>query len=147
MQAAETYAIIGAAMEVHRQLGHGFLEAVYQQALTLEFDERGIAYRREVTLQIRYKGRLLAGEYRADFVCTNVVVELKAVQQLNTAHHGQVINELKASGHSLGLLLNFGAPTLESRRFIRSKPEQSSADFAEEGRTGEEPGEYRVFSD
>lgn len=137
-------------MEVHRQLGHGFLEAVYQQALALEFAERGIAYERETTLPIHYKGQQLACEYRADFICTNIVVELKAVQQLNTAHHGQIINELKASGHQLGLLLNFGAQTLEYRRFIRSRPEPSSADyadFADAGRTGEEPGEYHIFSD
>ena len=144
----QTHAIIGAAMEVHRQLGHGFLEAVYQQALALEFSERGIPFRREVDLTVYYKGRALACEYRADFLCFDqVVVELKALGGLVSAHNAQVINELKATGYSVGLLLNFGAPSLEYLRFVRSQPEKMSADYADFRRLGEEAGEYRIDSD
>ncbi len=148
MQAQETHAIIGAAMEVHRQLGHGFLEAVYQQALAIELFERTIPFRREVDLPVHYKGLLLSCAYRADFLCFDrIVVELKALGQLVAAHHAQVINELKATGYSIGLLLNFGSPSLEYRRFIRSTPKEVSADFADFRRLEEETGEYRVYSD
>ena len=147
MQDEQTHAIIGAAMEVHGQLGHGFLEAVYQQALALEFSDRQVPFRREVDLAIEYKGRVLACEYLADFLCfDSVVVELKALSQLVAAHHAQIINELKATGYPLGLLLNFGAPSLEYRRFIRSKSRDLSADFADFRRLGEEPGGYHIFS-
>ena len=107
-------------MEVHRELGHGFLEAVYQAALALEFQERGIIYRAEVILPVRYKGKLLTCGYRADFVCfdNEVIVETKATAQLTKADHGQLINELKATGVHRGLLLNFGAPSLEYQRLV-----------------------------
>src|SRR5436190_22472564 len=115
----ETFAIIGAAMEVHRQLGHGFLELVYQTALALEFQDRGIPYAGEVALPIQYKGKLLTCTYRADFVCfKNVIVETKAIAQLTGADDAQLINQLKATGFHRGLLLNFGAPSLEHRRLV-----------------------------
>ena len=114
-----TYAIIGAALEVHCQLGHGFLEAVYQEALALECAGRGIPFEREVELPIRYKGRLLKTRYRADFLCyDSVVVETKALTQLTGADQAQLINELKATGREVGLLINFGTPSLEYRRLI-----------------------------
>ena len=117
----QTYAIIGAAMEVHRLLGSGFLEAVYQEALAIEFAERGIAFRREVELPVQYKERVLACLYRADFlVFDEVLVELKALSTLTSAHHAQVLNYLKATGLTRALLLNFGSPRLEYKRFIRS---------------------------
>jgi GxxExxY protein len=113
----ETYAVIGSAMEVHRQLGHGFLEAVYQAALASEFQERAIPFRAEVSLPIRYKGKLLSCGYRADFICfENLVVETKALGQLTGNDKAQLINELKATGFRLGLLINFGAPNLEYHR-------------------------------
>jgi len=115
----KTYAIIGAAMEVHRELGHGFLEAVYQEALAIELMERGIPFHREVELPIRYKGQLLKTKYRADFLChDSIVVETKAIAQLTSADQGQLINELKATGMEVGLLINFGAPSLEYRRLV-----------------------------
>lgn len=115
----KTYAIIGAAMEVHRELGHGFLEAVYQEALAIEFARRGIPFEREVELAIHYRDQLLKTKYRADFICyESVVVETKAISQLTSSDQGQVINELKATGMEVGLLINFGAPSLEYRRLV-----------------------------
>jgi len=115
----ETFAIIGAAIEVHRQLGHGFLELVYQTALALEFQDRGIPYAAEVALPIKYKGKLLTCTYRTDFICfKNVIVETKAIAQLTGADDAQLINQLKATGFHRGLLLNFGAPSLEHRRLV-----------------------------
>jgi GxxExxY protein len=115
----ETFAIIGAAMEVHGELGRGFLELVYQTALALEFQERDIPFTAEVALPIRYKNKLLTCSYRADFVCfESVVVETKAISALTGADEAQLINELKASDLHRGLLLNFGAPSLEHKRII-----------------------------
>ena|SRR5258707_15503370 len=115
----QTFAIIGAAMEVHRQLGHGFLELVYQTALAIEFQDRGIAYATEVGLPITYKDKLLTCAYRADFICFgSVLVETKAIARLTDADDAQLINELKATGLYRGLLINFGSPSLEHRRLI-----------------------------
>jgi GxxExxY protein len=115
----ETYAIIGAAIEVHKELGPGFLEAVYQAALALEFIERQIPFQPELALPVRYKGKLLTCSYRADFVCfRDVIVETKAITQLTKADQAQLLNELKATGHHRGLLLNFGSPTLEHLRLV-----------------------------
>ena len=115
----ETFAVIGAAMEVHRQLGRGFLELVYQTALALEFQERGIAFQAEVALPIRYKSKLLTCAYRADFVCfDSIIVETKAISNLTSADEAQLINELKSTGLHRGLLLNFGAASLEHKRMV-----------------------------
>ena len=115
----QTFAIIGAAMEVHRELGPGFLEAVYQDALAVELELRGVPFQREVSLPVYYKGRKLASFYRADFVCYgDVLVETKALNQLTGADDAQIINYLKITRFVRGLLLNFGAPSLEYKRRI-----------------------------
>ena len=99
-------------MDVHRELGHGFLESVYQTAIALEFTERAIPFQAEVPLPIRYKGRLLTCSYRADLICfENVLVETKAISQLTNADRAQVIN-------ARGLLINFGAPRLQYERLV-----------------------------
>jgi GxxExxY protein len=117
----QSHAIIGAAMEVHRELGHGFLEAVYQAALALEFQERGIPFKAEVPLPVRYKAKLLTCSYRADFICfEDFLVETKAIANLTRADDAQLLNELKATGCQRGLLLNFGAPSLEYKRLVRT---------------------------
>ena len=111
-------------MEVHRELGRGFLELVYQTALALEFQERRIPFKAEVALPVRYKGKLLACGYRADFVCfEDFLVELKAISKLTTADDAQLLNELKATGYQRGLLLNFGSRSLEVKRLVRTLPD------------------------
>lgn len=100
-------------------LGTGFLEAVYRQALRIEFAERGIPFRAEVELAIRYKGVVLDCVYRSDFICfDDVIVECKAQSQLTSADKGQTINYLKATGFRRGLLLNFGSESLQFERIV-----------------------------
>ncbi len=104
-------------MEVHGVLGDGFLERVYQEALAREFESRGLPFAREVDVPVLYKGGRLECGYRADFVCHGeIVVELKAVAALEDSHISQVINYLKATGFRRGLLLNFGAESLQVKR-------------------------------
>ena len=117
----ESYQIIGACMAVHSELGCGFLEAVYQEALEEEFRLRGIPYVREAQLQVNYKGKILKKQYQADFICyDNIIVELKALNELNTLHKSQLINYLKITSLKLGLLVNFGKKSLESKRITNS---------------------------
>lgn len=116
-----TYAIIGAAMEVHRHLGNGFLEAVYHEALAIELKEREIPFQHEVDLPLFYKEQSLKTFYRADFICYNrIVVELKAVKKLGGNEAAQIINYLKATNLDTGLLLNFGSNSLEYKRFTNA---------------------------
>jgi GxxExxY protein len=113
----ESYKIIGAAMEVHKVLGCGFTEPVYQEALELEFQLRDIPYVREKNFKITYKGQLLDKEFRPDFVCYDeIIVELKAVSDFTDEHYAQVYNYLKACQMDLGLLINFGKKSLEHKR-------------------------------
>ena len=115
----QTYAIIGAAMEVHRQLGHGFLEAVYQEASALEYTTQDIPFAREVLLVVKYKQTPLPCHYKADFICFGeVLVEMKALARLTSIEEAQVLNYLKATGLTRALLINFGAPRLEYRRLV-----------------------------
>jgi GxxExxY protein len=118
----QTYQIIGAAMEVHRLLGRGFLEAVYRQALRIEFLARFIPFVAESELLIQYKGQPLDCKYRADFICFGeVLVEIKAVSQITGVERAQVINYLKATGFRRALLLNFGADSLQYERVVLSR--------------------------
>lgn len=113
------YRIIGASVEVHRQLGNGFLEAVYQESLAIEFTFRGIKFSREQPLDIYYKGILLNKKYVADFICEDkIIVELKAVGSLQPEHSAQLINYLKATGIRKGILINFGAQSLEHKSYV-----------------------------
>ena len=118
---SESYAVIGAAMEVHRELRYGFLEAVYQDALAVELAMRGIPFEREKLLPIRYKGGTLPSVYKADFVCFGtLLVECKALTRIGTAEDSQVLNYLRITGLSRGLLLNFGTPSLGYKRLVFS---------------------------
>ncbi len=116
----ESYKIVGAAMHVYNQLGIGFLEPVYQEALEIELQRRGIPYEREKELTIMYDGMQLKQTYRADFVCYHhIIVELKAVSALDNVHRAQVHNYLKATGYKLGILINFGASSaLDYERIV-----------------------------
>jgi GxxExxY protein len=126
----QTYAIIGAAMEVHRELGAGFLEAVYQDALAIELESRGIPFERERILPVHYKERLLPSVYRADFVCYGeIIVETKALDALAGIHEAQTINYLKATGYQRALLVNFGASSLQHKRLIRTTNHLSNPPF------------------
>ncbi len=105
----EAYAIQGAVFEVYREMGSGFLEAVYQECLAREFRLRGIPFVAQQELALTYKGERLEQTYRPDFICYDaIIVELKAVKETAPEHQAQVFNYLKASGMRLGLLANFG---------------------------------------
>ena len=109
----ELYAIIGAAMEVQNEMGEGFLELVYHDALNVELELRGIPYETEKPIAITYKGQPLDRTYKADLVCYgNIVVELKSVEQLKAEHTAQLLNYLKATGMPMGVLINFGEKPL-----------------------------------
>lgn len=114
-----SFAIVGAAMEVHRQLGVGFLEAVYQKALAYELTLRGIPFEEQKVLSVYYKGQLV-GEYQADFVVDGkIVLELKSVSAISNAHMAQARNYLAATGLRLAILINFGAASLETKRVVK----------------------------
>jgi len=116
----ESYRIIRACMNVHNELGAGFLENVYQEALSIEFDSLRILYIAEKQLQITFRDKLLKSYYRADFVCFDkIILEVKAVETLLPEHEAQIINYLKATGLQLGLLVNFSKPRLEYKRLVR----------------------------
>jgi GxxExxY protein len=117
----ESYDIQGCFLNVYNHLGSGFLEAVYQEALEMEFKAAGIPYKREVRLPIYYRGVLLKKEYFADFTCYDkIIVELKAVSSIADIHKSQVKNYLKATGYQLGLIVNFGGSSLETARVCNS---------------------------
>jgi len=115
----ECYNVIGCCMEVHNHLGCGFLEPVYQEALSLEFSKQSIPFEKEKLMDVYYKGTLLNKKYIADFLCFNeLIVELKAVERLIPEYTGQVLNYLKVTGLKIGLLVNFGTTKLQYKRVI-----------------------------
>lgn len=115
----KSYAIIGACMEVHKILGAGFLEKVYQDALEVEFKRRDIPYEREKLFKISYKGVELQHVFQCDFICYDeYIIELKALKELNDISRAQIINYMHASGLNHSLLINFGETSLRYERFI-----------------------------
>jgi GxxExxY protein len=118
--AAEAYQVMGACFEVYRDKGCGFLEAVFQECLEIELGDRGIPYLAQPSLGLTYKGRPLRQTYTPDFICFGkIVVEIKAVSGLADEHRAQVHNYLRATGHRLGLLVNFGHyPMVEWERIV-----------------------------
>ncbi|WP_430812602.1 MULTISPECIES: GxxExxY protein [unclassified Carboxylicivirga] len=117
----KTYKIIGCCMEVHTVLGGGMLEAIYQEALGIELELKGISFQREKELRVNYKGVRLNKTYKADYICYDeIILELKAVSELTDEHLAQVINYLKITGKKLALLVNFGNESLEYKRVINS---------------------------
>ena len=118
--------IINACMEVHNELGNGFLEPVYQEALEEEFKIQGIPYVREKLLPVMYKGKQLKKEYYADFVCyDDIIVELKAVSVLSKPHKAQVLNYLNAANKEIGSLINFGETKLKWERITKFKTQEN----------------------
>ena len=118
--------IINACMEVHNELGNGFLEPVYQEALEEEFKIQGIPYVREKLLPVMYKGKQLKKEYYADFVCyDDIIVELKAVSVLSKPHKAQVLNYINAANKEIGLLINFGETKLKWERLTKFKSQEN----------------------
>ena len=118
---AEVYAIVGAAIEVHRELGSGFLKAVYQEALEIELQARAIPFESQKTLTIYYKGHQLSKKYNPDLICYGqIIVDLKVLDRLSGKEESQILNYLKATGLRVGLLINFGSPNrLDWKRYVR----------------------------
>jgi len=115
----ESYSIIGACMEVHSELGCGFLESVYQEALEITFNEYRIPFIKEAEININFKNKVLDKKYYADFICYNkIILELKAVSALTEIHEAQVFNYLKATGYKLGILVNFAEKSLVYKRIV-----------------------------
>ncbi len=116
----EVYQIVGAAIEVHKELGNGFLEAVYQEALERELASKKIPFRSQVPLKIKYKGVALKKEYLADLICfDSIIIELKALSSLGSNEDAQILNYLKATEFKVGVLINFGSVgKLEWKRFV-----------------------------
>lgn len=118
----KSYRIIGAAMEVHKELGCDFLESVYQEALALELQSLHIPYEREKQLDVYYKGVLLDKKFFADFICyEDIILGIKAVSELSPAHRAQLLNYLKVTKKRLGILLNFGETSLRYERFANTR--------------------------
>ena len=114
-----THKIIGATMEVHKELGFGFLEAVYEEAFSLEMISKNIQYESQKEIRIQYKDQVLQKRYKPDYIVEDkVIVEVKAISSLTGNEEAKILNYLRATGLKLGLLINFGAPSLEWKRMI-----------------------------
>ena len=116
----EVYSIVGACMDVHNELGHGFLEVVYKDAIAIEFSTCGINFEREKRFDISYKGVILPHKFHADFlVMDKLIVEIKATKEgISSEYMAQTLNYLKISGCKLGLIVNFGKSSLEYKRLL-----------------------------
>ena len=126
----QTFALIGAAIEVQKHLGTRLLESAYGDALELEFSDRGMPFEREVGLDIAYKGRTLRTKYRADFLCHgSILVELKASSALGDHDIAQILHYMSLTGCPMGLLLNFGRAPMQIRRLVGHRAETISPDF------------------
>lgn len=113
------YDIVGCAMVVHSELGPGFLESVYEEALTILFQEKHLQYEQQKNLKIKFRGEYLKKQFAADLIIDDkVIVEIKAVAQLKKIDEAQLINYLKATGLKVGLLVNFGEEHLSWKRFV-----------------------------
>ncbi len=118
----ESFKIIGACMKVHRSLGAGFLEAVYEEAIEKEFQTQEIPFKKQVKLELYYDNQKLKKQYRADFVCYEaIILEIKAVSQMPVAFNAQLKNYLKCTKMELGMLINFGTPSLTYKRILNLK--------------------------
>lgn len=141
----ETFAIIGAAMEVHTELGPGFLEPVYRAALAIELRRRHIPFALELTLPIVYKGERLPVHYRVDYICYGaIIVEVKALHSIGPIEHAQAINYMRAARLQRALLLNFGGRSLEYRRLVYELPPE---DDPRAERTAESPQQQKPALD
>ena len=120
----DSYQILGACFEVYKEKGSGFLEAVYQECLAIEFEEREISFLEQPELVLEYRARQLKQTYQPDFICFNkIIIEIKAVKKIADEHRSQTINYLKATNKELGILINFGHhPKLEHERFVNQQP-------------------------
>ena len=114
----DMYDVVGAAMEVHATLGRGLSEPIYQEALMMELDMRGLKAEREKPLNVYYKGKLLSKYYVADFYYKDIIVELKAVDKLNSDHRAQLFNYMRICDIDRGLLINFGETSLRAERYL-----------------------------
>lgn len=119
----ESYRIIGACIEVHRRMGCGFLEPVYQDCLVIELEHQNIPFRSQPEIELTYRDRVLPSRYRPDFICFDrIILEIKALSDFASEHRAQVLNYLHATGYQLGLLVNFGAhPRLQHERFAMTR--------------------------
>ncbi|MBI4288569.1 MAG: GxxExxY protein [Chloroflexi bacterium] len=118
----EAYRIVGSAITVSNTLGCGFLEAVYQEAMEIELRESRVPFEAQKRIQIQYKNRILQKEYVADFLCYDrIIVEIKAIKMITVLEEAQLLNYLNATKLPLGLIINFGAPKLEWKRYINTK--------------------------
>jgi GxxExxY protein len=119
IQKGETYAIIGFCMEIYNELGYGFSEVIYKDAIEIEVIERNIPICREKEFEVYYKGRKMGHRYFADFVLfNNIIVEVKSCSGIANEHIAQILNYLKVSGNKVGLIINFGKQSLEFKRVI-----------------------------
>lgn len=124
----ESFKIIGACMKVHRSLGAGFLEAVYEEALEKEFRNQKIPFERQVKLDVYYEDVKLKKQYRADFVCyDSIIIEIKAVVQIPVVFYTQLQNYLKCTHKELGMIINFGTPSLTYKRILNLKTRNNSS--------------------